>query len=195
VHTVTAVYSGDTNFATAISAAASVSVQSSYTIQAPPDPFQVAPGGSVAVNLSLGPLGQAFNNTVVLSATGLPAGMTASFAPPTVVPGANGAGTVMTLHYNPVRAGLEQEHNPRSTAPLGIFAASALCLCFGRKRLRSGLMLALVIAAATGGLLNLTGCGGGWANFSNATAQRVVITVVGTSGTLQPSTTVTVDLR
>ena len=40
------------------------------------------------INITVPPIGGAFDSVVIMSASGLPAGATATFAPPTVVPGA-----------------------------------------------------------------------------------------------------------
>src|SRR5262249_34427503 len=47
--------------------------------------------------VNVAPTGNPFNSVVTMSATGLPPGATASFAPPTVIPGTVGTTTNMTI--------------------------------------------------------------------------------------------------
>jgi hypothetical protein len=82
---ITAVYSGDNNFSTLTSAGLTETVMTAYTVTAPTTPVLVAPGGAATIDITVPPLGGAFNGVVTLSATGLPPGATATFNPPTVL--------------------------------------------------------------------------------------------------------------
>ncbi|MFZ0279645.1 MAG: Ig-like domain repeat protein, partial [Candidatus Sulfotelmatobacter sp.] len=93
---ITAVYSGDGNFLTLTSAGLTETVMTAYTVTAPTTAVPVAPGGAATIDITVPPLGGAFDGVVTLSATGLPPGATATFNPPTVTPGSSGAPTVLT---------------------------------------------------------------------------------------------------
>jgi hypothetical protein len=194
----TAVYSGNLLFAASTSAALSETVNTAYTVTAPPAPLSVAQGGSVQVDVTVPPVGGAFNNPVTMSATGLPPGATASFNPLTVTPGTAGAHTVMTIQLAPLAAAMLPEVDPPYRPwPLPSFAL-ALALCgFGlrRKRVPVTLRRTLLLAPLALSLLALFGCGGGWLGPSTTTPGSFVVTITGTSGTLTASTTVTVVVQ
>jgi hypothetical protein len=194
----TAVYSGNSLFAASTSAALSETVNTAYTVTAPPTPLSVAQGGSVQVHVTVPPVGGAFNNPVTMSATGLPPGATASFKPLTVTPGSAGAPTVMTIQLAPLTAAvLPEVDSPYRSWPLPSFAlALALCgLGLRRKRLPITLRRTLLLAPLALSLLALFGCGGGWLGPSTTPPGSFVVTITGTSGTLTASTTVTVVVQ
>lgn len=192
-HSFSTSYEGDKNFTAVSSAVMTSIVNPAYTVTAPPEPVPLAPGGSAGVDVSIPPLGGAFNDVVTLSATGLPAGITATFDPPTVVPGASGAQTKMILHYASKTAKLDPQGSP--FAPAGV-AVAGLCLLFlGRKRLPKTFVAVLLCVGLLSGAAALTGCGGGWSNYSAPTSKTIIVTVIGTSGNIQRSTTVTVNLK
>ncbi|MGB8918176.1 MAG: Ig-like domain repeat protein [Candidatus Sulfotelmatobacter sp.] len=196
----TAAYSGNLLFAASTSAALSETVNTAYTVTAPPAPLSVAQGGSVEVNVTVPPVGGAFNNPVTMSATGLPPGATASFNPLTVTPGTAGAHTVMTIQLAPLAAAVLPEVDPPYRPwpwPWPSFAL-ALALCgFGlrHKRVPVTLRRTLLLAPLALSLLALFGCGGGWRGPSTTTPGSFVVTITGTSGTLTASTTVTVVVQ
>ena len=85
------------------------------------------------IDITVPPLGGAFDSVVIMSASGLPAGATATFTPPTVVPGASGATTVL----DPSRRRRTRPAFPRAPAELPVRAAhpvAGLCVMAGRER-------------------------------------------------------------
>jgi hypothetical protein len=193
----TAVYSGDAALAGSTSAVVTETINAAYTVTAPPEPVNVPQGGSVAINVTVPPLGGAYNSVVTLSASGLPPGATATFNPPTVTPGAKGAPTVMTIQLAPLAAALFDpgEGSPVRHLPLATLAV-ALGLCAagvgGKPRWR-GRMLALALLLAVAGVQ--IGCGGGFIGPPTTPPNTYVVTVTGTSGSLRASTTVTVVVQ
>jgi DNA-binding beta-propeller fold protein YncE len=196
---ITAVYSGDSNFLTLTSLALTETVMTAFTVTGPATPIMVAPGGSVTVNLTVPPLGGAFNSIVTLSASGLPPGATATFNPPTVTPGSAGAPTVMTIQLASAKASLLNSENPANHAPSnhGGFPVAPFSLAFvlfgtvlGRKRIPQRLVLGLALAVLGVTTLVFTGCGGGFGN-ARTQAGNYTVTVTGTSGAVQASTTMT----
>jgi streptogramin lyase len=190
-----AAYSGSAGFFPSTSAAVSLKITTSYTITAPATPFDVAEGGFVTVNITVPPLGGAFNSTVTLSASGLPAGATATFNPPTVIPGTAGAQTVMTIQLASLSAGIPARPLP---ANRGGFPAASLSLAFvlfgtvlGRKRIPRGLVLVLALAGLALTTSLLSSCNGGFANVPQTRAGTYAVTITGTSGTISPSATIT----
>jgi hypothetical protein len=193
-YTITAVYAGNTAFLGSTSTGLSFTVTgtAAFTVSSPPTPVSVSPGGAATFNITVPPVGGSYNSVVTMSASGLPAGATASFNPATLTPGAAGAPTVLTIHTAAQTAGIPA--NPKQGFPyMPISLAAGLFLMGGkRKRLAKSLpmLLALVMLAAT--TFSLTGCSGGFAgNTAQAQNHSYVITVTGTSGSQHASTTVT----
>ncbi len=194
----TAVYSGNAAFAASSSSAFTETVNTAYTVTAPPAPVSVPQGGAVQVNVTVPPLGGAFDRVVTLSASGLPPGATATFNPPAVTPGANGAPTVMTIQLAPLAAALFDPGRPLLRLPLGsILLLLGLCGAgFGRKRpplLRGRPLLCFAALLCLG--LTMIGCGGGFLSPPTTPPNRYVVTITGASGALRASTTVTVVVQ
>jgi hypothetical protein len=191
---ITAVYPGNASFAASTSSAVSETVTTSYTVTGPTTPISVAAGGSVNVNITVPPLGGAFNNVVTLSASGLPPGATATFNPPTVMPGSAGATTVMTIQLAAVAASIHARDIPANHRglPVGPFSLGFILFgaVLGRKRIPRTLVLPLALAVLGVTASMLTGCGGS-AGTPATPAQNYTVTVTGTSGSFQTSTTVT----
>jgi len=189
---ITAVYSGNTGFAGSTSASLTETVSTTYTVSAPPAPVTVTEGGSVEINVTVPPIGGAFNNMVTMSASGLPPGATATFNPPTVTPGSAGAPTIMTIQLAALTA--NSVHSHRNLASL-IFALGLCGMGFGGKRFRRkskrGVALLVLAFAASSSLA----CGGGFLGPPTTQAGSYVVTITGTSGAAQVSTTVTVVVQ
>ena len=192
----TAVYSGNSTSATSTSVDVPETVNAVYAVTAPATPFVVPQGGSAIVNVNVPPVGGAFNNLVTLSATGLPAGATATFSPASVTPGASGAPTVLTIQlFVPTSV------SPSAVTPLKIpivplGTAALCCVCIGflgsrRKIVRRSLALGGVLAVAA----FLVSCNGGFAGKPGTLPGSYTVTVTGTSGSLHFSTTITLTVQ
>jgi len=199
-HSITAVYSGDTDFLASTSSAVIPTVISQdFSIAATPSSQSVLPGQSASYTLTLTPANPTFASPVAFTASGLPDGVTASFNPPAIAAGSAASSTTMTL------AASAQAQLPR--APAGVFrgsmGASALALllfpvAFSRrmrrvsKRLSTAARLLLVILAlALSGAL--TACGGG-GFFTHATTSYTVA-VTATSGSVSHTANVTLTVQ
>jgi hypothetical protein len=158
----------------------------------------IQPGAVAQFNIVVAPLGGSYNNLVTLSATGLPAGATYSFLPPAVTPGTAGAPSVLSIQTPTGLARLRvPQPQRRSPAPLlAIFAGIPLLGLAGNlRRLRRSYgkwMLLTLASLAILPVLALSGCGGGY--FGPA-PQTYTVTVTGTSGVLQQSTTVSLTVQ
>jgi hypothetical protein len=196
---ITAAYGGDSNFSTLTSSALTETVTTSYTVTAPTAPVTVAPGAAATIDITVPPLGGAFDNVVTLSASGLPPGATATFNPPTVTPGSAGATTVLTIQLAALAAGAFDPHGnfPSRHLPFAAFALTiGLCgAACGRKRgsriLKRTVAFAVLACLAT----MLVGCGGGFVGPPTTQPGSYVVTITGTSGPTQASTTVTVVVQ
>ena len=203
-HNIYAVYSGNAGSVGSTSTTVLETVTASYTVTAPQAPFDVAEGGSVQITITVPPLGGAFNNVVTLSATGLPPRATATFNPPTVTPGTLGATTVMTIQL--ATAAAQQPapvgFRPSRPIPLTPVVGSMLVLLIMVLTMSAALRkpqprlarIVLLAGAISTAALALNACNGGFAGLTTPSGQYT-ITVLGTSGSLHPSTTVTVVVQ
>lgn len=189
----TAVYSGNAGFATSTSSTLAETVNTAYTVTAPSTPFTAAEGASVVIDVTVPPVGGAFNSVVTMSATGLPPGATASFNPPTVTPGTAGAPTVLTIQLATVAALID----PHRSLPFASFAfAIGLCsVGFRPKRLVRRFKRAIAVAVLCCAASTLFACGGGFVGAPTTQPGSYVVTITGTSGSAQVSTTVTVVVQ
>jgi sugar lactone lactonase YvrE len=204
---ITAVYAGNGGFAASTSAAVSETVTTAYTVTAPATPVPVAPGGAATINITVPPLGGPFDSIVTLSATGLPPGATATFNPPTVTPGTAGAPTVLTIQLASLTASAPGRGIPANFKGLLVLPFSLGFALFGvvvgvasgRKHIPQLIprTLGLAVAFTVLGIATLlgAGCGGGFSNTPATPAGNYIVTVTGTSGSFQASTTVTLTVQ
>jgi hypothetical protein len=190
-------YAGDASRATSKSPTIALAGPT-YTISASSTSFTVASGGTVNVNITATPVDGAFNQVVTMSASGLPSGASASFNPATLTPGKSGAQTALTIQF-PTQVASRFQKRERGSPLL----AFSLLLGFSligskRKNFPKALSMILLLALLTGSTMMLSSCAG----FSSAAPssqqpvpQSYVITIVGTSGSLHPSTTITVIVQ
>ena len=132
---------------------------------------------------------------MTFSASGLPAGSTATFTPQKLAAGS--ASTTVTLAIQLAN----QIVSSNSAHPLGRGLALAMIggmilLPFGSKMRRSAgragrfVGLLLLLLAATGAALGLTGCGGTGSGYFGQQQRNYTVTITATSGALSHTTTV-----
>ncbi|HXB61570.1 MAG TPA: Ig-like domain repeat protein [Acidobacteriaceae bacterium] len=204
-HSITAVYSGDANYATVTSAAQSITVLdfslAISTTAGSITSVTVLPGATATYQLTISPVGAStFPATVNLTATGLPAGATYTITPSSITAG-SGATTV-TLSIITPAASAQNSKRPtglgRELAPVTL---ALLLLPFSRRlRRRAGKLgrltaMLLLLVAGSAAVVGLSGCGGGTSGFFTQPVSSSTVTVTGTSGTLTHSTTVTLTIE
>src|SRR5262249_54236310 len=98
-HTVTATYTGDANFNRSTSTGVTVTVTTDidFVVGSANESQMVNPGGKVSYAIVVVSVGGSYNNPVTLSASGLPAGASATFSPATATPGDNSAASILTI--------------------------------------------------------------------------------------------------
>ena len=203
-HSITAIYSGDTNFLTSTSAVlAQYILDFNFTLASigPTATTQtVIPGGTATFNFNLLPIGGPFTFPVTLSATGLPPGATATFTPNPVNIGSSPASFTMTIQTaKPIGALHRSGYFGRGTIALGL-----LLLPFSRRfRRNAGRMKRISLCACVllsfALIAGLSGCGTD-SGFFGQPQQTYTINVIGTAtGTgvvvLQHTTTVTLTVE
>ena len=201
-HNLTVAYSGDANFNASVSSALVQQASDfSFSLNSTGGATQtVVPGNSVTYNLAASPLNGSFNFPVTLSASGLPAGATATFSPSTLSLGSGSASFTLTIQTVATTA---MAHPVRSTG--GGAAVLALLLLPFSSRLRRTLrgwklgVLIVVLGLSLAVVGGLTGCGTGTGYFGQ-NAQTYSVTITGTASgpngtTLQHSSTVVLTVQ
>ncbi len=182
-HTITAVYSGDTNFASTPSPAVIVLVQD-FTLTITNPTVVIEHGGTAVYNFvvtSVGGTGLA--STITLSTTGQPGYSTYSFAPAIIGAGSGTTQGTLTIHTPDFPSG---PFNARLATGGTITVATLLGLLLPSRRRRRSLLATMLLAlAALGTTACITGCGSGWK------AQHWNVTVTATSGALTRTATAT----
>jgi hypothetical protein len=161
-------------------------VAPSFTISSITGPQTVQPGGAATYSITVTAQNGTFPNPVTLTASGLPAGATATFLPPSITPGSSSASSALTIQTaNPAAALTTKD----SKWPLTASALSLIGMFFlPGKRRRRWITLTVLLLASLGAFTALTACGGGFGFTSSATSYTITIT--GSSGSVQQTTTV-----
>jgi sugar lactone lactonase YvrE len=164
-----------------------------FSIVATPASQSVASGSSATYQVTIASVSGAFTQQVALAASGLPAGATASFAPASVTPGSAGSTSTLTIQTGAQQASASGDRT-RWALPVGLVSAALLIVPFRRRRRMLFSLGCLALLLGLSGAL--TACGGGFAvPQANATPATYTVTVTGTSGSLQHSTSVQITVR
>jgi hypothetical protein len=178
-HALSVVYSGDTNFhgSTSANVVAAVNALPDFTVAVAGSSQQTVIAGSAAsYGLKVGSQGTPFTGAVTLSASGLPAGASVSFSPPTVVPGASTAVVTMT-----VTTATTSAQGMHGEAQLALVLAGGLLLAAAPRRRRLTRLLSVLALA---GVFGLAGCGARTASESVLPVRSFAIQVQATGTNL-----------
>jgi hypothetical protein len=159
-------------------------------------------GATATYSLQIGAVGGAFNNTVMLSCSGVPQYATCTVSPSALTPGPNGASFTLSLKTTGATTQLTQAHNdgqPPFAAflqlqGLGIVGIVLAGSGRGRRNVAKSLVLGVVIAM----LLVLSACAGGTVitpQTNSTPSGSYAITVSGVSGALQHSLPLSVTVQ
>jgi len=198
-HPITAVYSGDTNFANVTSPVATLTVED-FTLSVNPIPGvvtpNVLPGGSLTFVLPVDPTsGLNFPSAVTFALSGLPAGATATFTPPSLPAGSAGTNVNLVIQI-PNQILARHPANPLGRGLALAMVGGIFLLPFGRKLRRPAgkagrfLCLLLLLLAAAGATLGLTSCGSTSSGYFGQQSRSYTVTITATSGALSHTTAV-----
>ena len=203
-HSITAVYSGDTNFATSTSTALSITitaaVPASFTLGLSPTSGTVTSGSTTTSTVTITPSG-GFNQQVSFSCSGLPQNVSCNFSPATVTPSGTGMATsTLTIATGKASAALYQPSLPSR----GFGGRTALAFLGGggllgwtllRRRkgkklwyLQLGFALMILAASAT------VGCGGSAKSTTTPTGTYQIM-IIGTTGSATQSATYSLKVQ
>jgi hypothetical protein len=143
----------------------------------------VKTGSPASFTIGVAPKGGSFSAAINLGCSGLPSGLSCSFSPSSVTPGANSSAVTLTISRT-------TSGSLRKTGPL---LALWLGMPFGIVLMRSkrGRMALLLLALGLIAGMFACGGGGGGSGFSSqpsASTTGATVTVTGTSGALAHST-------
>jgi hypothetical protein len=160
-----------------------------------PTTMTVASGSSGTSTVNVTPQGGSFNSAVALTCSGLPGNLKCSFAPASVVPGANTASSVMTVTSSGAAAANRSEGRTFFLADcllgfglFGIVIVGNIDRGRGFKLIVAGLLSTVIVSSVS--------CGGSaGAAQSSSIPSSSTVTVSGNAGSIQLSTNVTVIVR
>ena len=194
VHSITATYGGDPSYLATTSNAVSITTSDLQVTRLDKTSPIVLPGTTVTYTLQVAPqVASTFLYNTVLTASGLPAGATATFSPATV--SAGGGTTMFTLTINTAAATAMNRPpaSPRLPLALGLLLPIFGAIRF-RRRLRSGMLPLLLLAILSlSAIAGLSGCSG--AGLFAARKVAYSVTVTATEGTLQRSAEVPLAIQ
>ena len=166
----------------------------SLTLGTNPAAVTIASGGTSKVTVIITPSSGSFNSSVALACTGLPANLSCSFAPASIVPGASASSSVLTFAASPISsANRDQGRNFLAATWLSSFGLAGITLIGRVQRRRLFSVLGSCILAAT--VVVSTSCGGKAGGSSSSNAGSYIVTINGSAAAVQLSTTVTVTVK
>lgn len=165
------------------------------SLAASPSTLTIAAGGSGQATISVTPQSGTFSNQVALTCSGLPSSLNCSFLPAAVTPGSSGASSALTVQ---AASSFAHRGEPRKFIFAGsLFGFGLFGIVFaGRiQRRRVLAVIGAVVVAAL--LLAGTSCSGASsvAVTTSPPVNSYVVTIHGTAGSVQLSTTVTVTVH
>ena len=180
-YSITAVYSGDVNFAGSVSPALTQVVTGvpDFSFSSAASALTIQRGQSGTTALTITPT-NGYSQPVTFSCTGLPSYATCSFSPASITPAGTPATTQLTIATTASSAMLHEKSASRGS--WGIALGFLLCLSPAVLRVRSRTPLGLLALLAAVLSIQLTGCGSS-TNNSTPTNQSSQISVVASSGT------------
>ena len=198
-HTVTAVYSGDSNFTQSTSAPVTDLVEDFTNVNTGAATQNIFPGAVTSYTFKLSPVGSStFVSNLTLTVDGLPPGTVYTFSPASIAAGAAETTVVLNVQTsNSLSAGNQKQ--PRNTGSSGVPIALGILGLIGlgatRKRRQNIPRLLTLLLLAAASLLPigaLSGCAGGYFALTPTTYN---ISVTGTEGNIHHTATATLVVQ
>jgi hypothetical protein len=194
-HSITAAYSGDSNFVTVTSTATGV-LASDFSLSPATTSQTIQPGGTANYSFTVSPVGATvFPASITLRVSGLPPGATYSFNPSsTIASGSDATNLTLTISVPQQNAML---HQPSRLLPVSLAALLLLPFAGLRRKSRSLSRLCAMLLLLIGGVAGvsiMTGCGSANGFFSQP-QQSYTVTVTATGGALTHNTTVNLTVE
>jgi len=214
LHSITAVYSGDTNFVAVTSSALTESVED-FSLSSSVTSVTALPGATAVVTFTVSPVNATtLLATVTLSVSGLPTGATYSFSPAMVAAGSGTTTVTLTVQIpqtlartqpaggmgRSIDSSMARSTDHSTRRKLAAFALALWLLPFAGRMRRAGKKLGrlmsvlLWIGAGITATMGLSGCGFASTPYVPP-PQSYTVTVTGTSGALSHSGTVTLTVQ
>jgi hypothetical protein len=186
-HSITATYSGDSNFNTLTTPSLTETIQDFSIAVSGSSSTTASPGGSAVYALVVNPLnGNTLPGSITFAVSGLPPGATAVFAPAVI--SANSAATNVTLTVNlSSEAASQPAHKPLNGGIISVALGFIVLPFVGRSR-RTSIHFLFVALITIGGAISigtLSSCGGGGSSISSPlTPPSYPLTITATAGSL-----------
>lgn len=170
------------------------STNGNLVLGATPSALTISTGSSGKMTVSVTPRSGSFNNSIALKCSGLPADLECSFSPASITPGSRVGSSVLTIRSSIATSA----HNGERRTFLfvtGLFSFGLLGVTvigkMNRRRTTGisggAVSIALVLLASS--------CGGGSSAFTGSSTGSYVVTINGSAGSTQLSTTVLVTVK
>jgi hypothetical protein len=177
-----------------------VQQQADFGLSSPTGPQTVNAGASVQYTITVTPVNGTFNDPITLSASGMPAGATATFSPVSITPGGNSATSILT-----VQTALSMSMNRPGGAPQGripwgplsssAFVAGSVFMTTRKNRARAAKGMLILVALLSLMVSGMVACGGNAPASHKTQAQNYSIMVTGASGSMQHTTSVSLTVQ
>jgi hypothetical protein len=162
-----------------------------------PSAVTISSGGSGSITVTATPQSGAFDNAIALACSGLPQNLTCSFSPASITPGSGSVSSILTVSAATVTA---SDRGERGRMLLGTWMFSFGLFGFvlvGRVQRKHivAVLGACVLAALIAGGTSCSGASAGSTADNMPKAAGYVLTINGSSSSVQLSTTVTVTVN
>jgi hypothetical protein len=187
-HSISAQYSGDSNFAASTSSAVAVTITAlvpDFSLAISPASGTESSSSAANATLTLTPV-NGFNSIVSFACSGLPAGISCSFSPSTLTPAGSPITTTVTFSGS---ASALMDARPASRPPtLFLLSFSFGAWLFARSRKRRSFFRSMGAILGMAVLCSVLGCGHG-SQAVKATSTTSTVTITATSGAILHSAT------
>jgi hypothetical protein len=160
-----------------------------------PSTLTISTGTSGKMTVSVTPHSGSFNNSIALACSGMPANLSCSFSPASITPGASVANSVLTIKSATVTSARNGERRTFFFAS-GLFGFGLLGITVIGKIHRRRMIVVIGCAILITVIIFASSCGGGRSSAAAGSSRgSYVVTINGSAGSTQLSTTVVVTVK